>query len=61
MLFGSLLDQAEYIDNERLTMRDGLQRLGYEEVWKGWNGFDWAQDEVERRGGVRVWRKGVGL
>jgi len=27
------------------------------EIAKLWNGFDWAQDEVERRGGVRVWVK----
>ena len=37
-------------------MLETLQELGYKEVWRGWNGFDWAQDEVERRGGVRVWR-----
>jgi len=29
--------------------------MGYEEAWYGWNGFDWAQDEEERRGGVRIW------
>jgi phosphatidylinositol glycan class B len=38
-------------------IQDELQGKGYQEVWYGWNGFDIAQDESERRGGVRVWRR----
>lgn len=29
-----------------------LESLGYEEIWKSWNG--WEQDS-RRRGGIRVW------
>lgn len=36
---------------------DQLAQRGYVEVWHGWNGFDLAQDEAERRGGVRVWQE----
>ncbi len=40
----------------RIAVREALGELGYEEIWHGWNGFDLLQDEVERRGGVRIWR-----
>lgn len=32
-----------------------LRGRGYEEVWRGWNGFDVLQDDERRRGGVKVW------
>ena len=46
LLFGHIL---AFIGEE-------LAEKGYEEVWYAWNGFDILQDEVERRGSVRVWR-----
>lgn len=39
------------------TVRDALAARGYAEVANLWNGFDVAQDEPKRRGGVRVWRR----
>lgn len=51
-LFGSLLE----IEKENIKFRDVLRNRGYEEVWRMWNGFDWAQDEEERKGGVRIWK-----
>ncbi|WVQ85533.1 hypothetical protein IAT38_007699 [Cryptococcus sp. DSM 104549] len=69
ILFGELLSRAgtvveleEQEDGEvkvtdrKSSVRGELERKGYEEVWSGWNGFDWAQDEDERKGGVRVWK-----
>ena len=54
VLFGELLS-AKDNDKESVSVEDALDRLGYEQVWYGWNGFDMAQDESERRGGVYVW------
>ena len=57
ILFGSLLDRTEVLETgHEVRVRTAMEELGYGEVWRGWNGFDWAQDEVERRGGVRIWR-----
>lgn len=57
ILFGSLLGRMDSMGNgSEKVVRDALHELGYEEVWHRWNGFDWAQDEVDRRGGVRIWR-----
>ncbi|EAL22074.1 hypothetical protein CNBC2120 [Cryptococcus deneoformans B-3501A] len=70
ILFGELLSRRGIVSETVLetdesqpviTTREGdvtgeLESLGYHEVWNGWNGFDWAQDEEERKGGVRVWR-----
>jgi phosphatidylinositol glycan class B len=47
ILFGDLLEQG----------RQTLESSGYSEMWYGWNGFDLAQDDERRRGGVRVWTK----
>lgn len=74
ILFGELLSRRGIVSETILetdgnqpvvvvTTREGdvageLGRLGYQQVWNGWNGFDWAQDEEERKGGVRVWRLG---
>ncbi|KAE8540095.1 hypothetical protein D1P53_004033 [Cryptococcus gattii VGV] len=72
ILFGELLSRRGTVSEISLgidesqpvvTTREGdvageLGRLGYQQVWNGWNGFDWAQDEEERKGGVRVWRLG---
>lgn len=72
ILFGELLSrhgivsetilEADESQPVMVTTREGnvageLESLGYQEVWNGWNGFDWAQDEEERNGGVRVWRR----
>jgi phosphatidylinositol glycan class B len=57
ILFGSLLDATEDDIHDGMTIREALQNAEYEEVWRGWNGFDWAQDEVLRRGGVKIWRQ----
>ncbi|AFR93799.2 phosphatidylinositol glycan, class B [Cryptococcus neoformans C23] len=72
ILFGELLSrhgvvsetilEADESQPVMVTTREGdvvgeLESLGYQEVWNGWNGFDWAQDEEERKGGVRVWRR----
>lgn len=57
VLFGDLLEKAEKMADGRLVSVQGaLKEKGYAEAWYGWNGFDIAQDERERRGGVRVWR-----
>ena len=56
VLFGTLLEEAERIGEKSITVRSALETQGYREVWNGWNGFDFAQDESERRGGVRIWR-----
>ena len=56
MLFGALLEEK--------GVRDLLGEKGYEEInwdgngmgWGGWNGWDWAQDDERRRGGVKVWK-----
>lgn len=57
ILFSALLGQEEVLETGyKVSVREALGELGYEEVWRGWNGFDWAQDEAERRGGVRIWR-----
>lgn len=56
VLFGALLDLKERSSNGKLSrVREALTERGYAEAWYGWNGFDFAQDEPERRGGVRVW------
>jgi phosphatidylinositol glycan class B len=52
MLFGSLLA----VRTATARVEDVLSDRGYREVWRMWNGFDRAQDEAERKGGVRVWR-----
>lgn len=44
------------IEHGGVSVRDAITIRGYEEAWNGWNGFDWAQDEERRKGGVRVWR-----
>ncbi|ODN84156.1 hypothetical protein L202_00160 [Cryptococcus amylolentus CBS 6039] len=67
ILFGELLSRSGFLlkdepDDSGLQMKQStveqaFEMLGYEQVWEGWNGFDLAQDEDERKGGVRVWRK----
>lgn len=59
ILFGELLDRTELVNNKHVSVADALQERGYEEVIQLWNGFDVAQDEEKRRGGVRVWRKEI--
>lgn len=56
VLFGDLLKMSErQSDGAFVTVGEALSEKGYTESWYGWNGFDLAQDEMERRGGVRVW------
>jgi len=55
LLFGELLSRTE--EGQDGTVGNKLREKGFVEIAKLWNGFDWAQDEVERRGGVRVWVK----
>lgn len=56
LLFGELLERSERTEGDKtVTVAEALAELGYHEIWSGWNGFDFAQDEAERRGGVRVW------
>jgi phosphatidylinositol glycan class B len=56
VLFGQLLELSEDTsDDKQVSVRQALTERGYAETWNGWNGFDFAQDEIERRGGVRVW------
>lgn len=51
VLFGSLLDVRE----GDLGVAQALEGRGYSQAWSMWNGFDWAQDEEGRKGGVRIW------
>lgn len=51
LLFGCLLDVAD----ANASVRDVLKARGYDQIDNIWNGFDFAQDEEKRRGGVRVW------
>jgi GPI mannosyltransferase 3 len=51
--FASLLEEAK--DNEGAKVKAILEEKGYSQVWSAWNGFDWAQDDEKRRGGVVVW------
>lgn len=59
VFFGALLYEP--------GVQDLLVEKGYAEVawddgrkwglgWGGWNGWDWAQDDERRRGGVQVWK-----
>jgi phosphatidylinositol glycan class B len=58
ILFGCLLDQVEVLqDGTERSVREALLHRGYREVRHLYNGFDWAQDDDKRRGGVRIWRK----
>lgn len=57
MLFGSLLERTDGDPLQPTTVSDALQKRDYEEVWWGWNGFDLAQDEALRRGGVQIWAR----
>ena len=57
LLFGELLDRSEKTAKGDITVAQAMTELGYHEVWNGWNGFDFAQDESQRRGGVRVWTR----
>lgn len=60
VLFGDLLSVSERLwDGSHVSVEDALTGRGYAEIWHGWNGFDMAQDELERRGGVRVWSLGT--
>ncbi|RXK36684.1 hypothetical protein M231_06071 [Tremella mesenterica] len=59
ILFGELLERRDSSQQDDRTVRETLVRMGYEEVWQMWNGFDLLQDEPERRGGVRIWRRMV--
>ncbi|CDZ98342.1 GPI-alpha-mannosyltransferase III (GPI10/PIG-B) involved in glycosylphosphatidylinositol anchor biosynthesis [Phaffia rhodozyma] len=39
-------------------VREILEERGFEQTWvSGWNGFDWAQDDERRRGGVVIWSR----
>ena len=54
ILFGDLLSQ---IGDSGVLVDLALRDRGYEQVWSMWNGFDFAQDETRRRGGVRIWSR----
>lgn len=51
LLFGEVLDRTQ----GNSSVRQALYARGYHEVDNLWNGFDFAQDDDKRRGGVRVW------
>ncbi|ORX34966.1 GPI mannosyltransferase [Kockovaella imperatae] len=53
ILFGDLLHQTD--PHSSGTVEHILRDMGYEQVWSMWNGFDMAQDDAKRRGGVRIW------
>lgn len=55
ILFGCLLDVTQAVGQEMFSVRQSLASRGYHEARHFWNGFDIAQDEEKRRGGVRVW------
>lgn len=52
LLFGEVLQRTE---TSSVTVRQALITRGYQEIDDLWNGFDFAQDDERRRGGVRVW------
>lgn len=54
VLFGELLNRRDH-PSALESVGGKLHDLGYEPLWYRWNGFDFAQDESERRGGVHVW------
>ncbi|ORY22978.1 GPI mannosyltransferase [Naematelia encephala] len=53
VLFGSFLD----LGDGSKTVRQALEAARYSQVWQGWNGFDFAQDEQDRKGHVRIWTR----
>lgn len=55
LLFGEVLGRQDALGNSSLSVEQALVGRGYREEWNFWNGFDLAQDEEKRRGGVRVW------
>ncbi|TXT06064.1 hypothetical protein VHUM_03537 [Vanrija humicola] len=55
LLFGDLLEAKDTGGGLQETVSQALRRLGYHERVRLWNGFDIAQDDSRRRGGVRVW------
>lgn len=57
ILFGELLNRTETLGGKEVSVFHALRERGYDEVAKLWNGFDIAQDEEKRQGGVRVWTK----
>ncbi|GMK58197.1 hypothetical protein CspeluHIS016_0502290 [Cutaneotrichosporon spelunceum] len=55
LLFGELLRRRDTLHNSSLSVEQALAQRGYHETANLWNGFDFAQDEELRQGGVRVW------
>ncbi|BEJ13219.1 hypothetical protein CspHIS471_0303930 [Cutaneotrichosporon sp. HIS471] len=58
LLFGELLERRDTLGNSSLSVEQALVGRGYHEAANLWNGFDFAQDEEMRQGGVRVWIHG---
>jgi phosphatidylinositol glycan class B len=57
LLFGEVLGRRDPLGNTSLSVEQALVSRGYHEAANLWNGFDFAQDEEKRRGGVRVWTR----
>ncbi|KAL1409678.1 glycosylphosphatidylinositol anchor biosynthesis [Vanrija albida] len=58
LLFGDVLGATDSAGtSSRENVAQVLRRLGYNESARLWNGFDIAQDDSHRRGGVRVWTR----
>lgn len=55
LLFGEALQRSE--DGTSATVQQALEAKGYVERGHLWNGFDFAQDEQKRQGGVRIWMR----
>jgi phosphatidylinositol glycan class B len=49
-MFGVLPKSKVNGDSDIATI---LQRLGYNRVWRTWNGFE---EDEKRKGGVEVWK-----
>ncbi|CAK9783538.1 hypothetical protein CC85DRAFT_279347 [Cutaneotrichosporon oleaginosum] len=58
LVFGEVLARQDTLGNSSLSVEQALAERGYHEKARLWNGFDFAQDEEKRRGGVRVWTHG---
>lgn len=55
LLFGEVLERQELQGSTMVSVEQALVDREYKEMAKLWNGFDLAQDDDHRRGGVRVW------
>lgn len=54
--YGSMLDRVGSYKGTDRSIRQILQSHGYIQVWTGWNGFDWAQDD-DAKGQLHLWAK----